>query len=83
MQKIGLIAIWISFGLWGVVAIVSISSLTISQKAISIPILLLISEIAFWLGVVVVGKTVADRYRKQLDPRRLWKAIKKFWCRWF
>jgi spore maturation protein SpmA len=78
MKKIGLIAIWISFGLWGVVGIVSISSLTISQKAVSIPILLLVSEIAFWLGVVLVGKTVADRYREQLNPRRLWVSIKKF-----
>jgi hypothetical protein len=78
MKKFGLIAIWLSFGLWGVVGIVSISSLTISQKAISIPILLLVSEISFWLGVVLVGKTVADRYREQLNPRRLWVNIKKF-----
>jgi hypothetical protein len=78
MKKIGLIAIWLSFGLWGVAGIVSISSLTISQKAISIPVLLLVSEIAFWLGVVLVGKTVADRYRERLNPRRLWLSIKKF-----
>lgn len=76
-QKFGLYAILFSFGLWGAVALVPFLSLGIASATITIAVLLVVSEFLFWLGIMLVGKQLAERYRQQLNPRAWLNKLKK------
>lgn len=76
-QKLGFYAILFSFGLWGVVALVPFLSLGIAATTITIAVLLVVSEFLFWLGILLVGKQLAERYRQHLNPRAWLNKLKK------
>jgi hypothetical protein len=76
-QKFGLYAILFSFGLWGAVALVPFLSLGIASATITIAVLLVVSEFLFWLGIMLVGKQLAERYRQKLNPRAWLNKLKK------
>ncbi|WP_071191670.1 transporter suffix domain-containing protein [Trichormus sp. NMC-1] len=79
MQKLGLILIIVSFSPWLAIAIiVPFLPITVAQKALLVPALLVIAEIIFWLGVLLVGKEVAQRYKRYLSFRYLKILLKKF-----
>ncbi|MBP5976916.1 transporter suffix domain-containing protein [Brasilonema sp. CT11] len=82
MQKLGLVLIIFSFLPWlAIPLIVPFLVLSVSQKALLVPVLLVIAEVLFWLGVLLVGKEVAHRYRRYLSFRYVWKKVKKLWQR--
>jgi hypothetical protein len=68
-QRLGLSAILVSCALWATVAIIPLLALGSTQTTIAIAVSLLVSELLFWLGILLVGKQIAERYRQQLDPR--------------
>jgi hypothetical protein len=76
MKKLGLGLIAGSFGLWGLVAIVPWLPISTAQKTIAAATLVILAEILWWIGVVLVGKEVAQRYRHRLNPIRLWQRWK-------
>jgi len=79
MQRLGLILIVLSFVPWLAIAfILPFLPLSVAQKAISIPVLLVLAEIIFWLGVLLVGKEVAQRYRQYFTLGFLKKQVRKF-----
>ena len=79
MQKLGLVLIVSSFLPWlAIVLIVPLLPLSITQKAIIVPVLLVVAEVLFWLGLLLVGKVAAQRYRRYLSLGYLWKQLKKF-----
>ncbi len=82
MQKLGLVLIVVSFLPWiAIPTLVPLLPLSIAQKALLVPVLLVVAEVFFWVGLVLVGKEAAQRYRRYLNFGYLSKQIKKFWRR--
>lgn len=82
MQKLGLGLIVVSFLPWLAIAVlVPLLPLPLTQKALLVPILAVVAEVLFWLGLLMVGKEAAQRYRHYLRPGYLWKQLQKFWRR--
>jgi hypothetical protein len=80
MQKLGLFLIIISFLPWLAMAILPFISLSVAQKALLVPALLVFAEVIFWLGALLVGKEVVQRYRRYLNFRYL-RILFKRWKR--
>lgn len=79
MQRLGLILIVLSFLPWVAIAfVVPFLPLSAAQKAVSVPVLLVLAEILFWLGVLLVGKEVAQRYRQYFTLGFVKKQVRKF-----
>jgi hypothetical protein len=79
MQKLGFILIVLSFLPWvAIPLVVPFLPLSSAQKAASVPVLLVVAEILFWLGVLLVGKEVAQRYRQYFTFGFLKKGVRKF-----
>jgi hypothetical protein len=68
MQKLGLILIVLSFLPWVAIPLV----------VPFLPLLLVVAEILFWLGVLLVGKEVTQRYRQYFTLSFLKKQVRKF-----
>jgi hypothetical protein len=81
MRKLGLVLIIISFLPWLIIAvIVPFLPISLAQKALLIPALLVLAEVLFWLGALLVGKEVVQKYRRYLNfryPRILLKRWKR------
>ncbi|MTJ52180.1 transporter suffix domain-containing protein [Anabaena sp. UHCC 0253] len=79
MQKLGLVLIIVSFLPWLAIAlIVPFLPISVAQKAILVPALLVFAEVIFWLGALLVGKEVVQKYRRYFNLR-YWKIrLKKF-----
>lgn len=80
MRKLGIGLILVSFLPWVAVAAAPFLALSIAQKAVLIPVLIGIAELMFWIGILMVGKEVAERYRRWLNPRYLWEKIRRLFC---
>jgi hypothetical protein len=81
MQKFGLVLIIISFLPWLIIAvIVPFIPISLPQKAILVPALLILAEVLFWLGALLVGKEVVQKYRRYLNFRYL-RILLKRWKR--
>ena len=79
MQKLGLGLIIVSFVPWLAILFVPSLALTLAQKAALVPSLAIIAEVIFWLGVLIVGKEAAQKYRQYLNIVTLWRQLKKWW----
>ena len=77
MKKLGILLIFISFLPWLVGFAVPFLALSIAQKSVLIPVLFVSAELIFWIGILIVGKEVAERYRRWLNPRYLWERIRR------
>jgi hypothetical protein len=78
MQKLGLFLIVFSFLPWvAILLVVPMLPLAIAQKALLVPILAVVGEVAFWVGLVLVGKEAATKYRRYLNPGAIWRSVKK------
>ncbi|MBW4497813.1 MAG: transporter suffix domain-containing protein [Oscillatoria princeps RMCB-10] len=75
MRNLGLVLIVFSFLPWGVVALLPVLSLPVGQKALLVPVLAVVAEVCFWLGLLLVGKEAAAKYRRYFSPRYLWKRL--------
>jgi len=42
-----------------------------------IPVLLVLAEVLFWLGLLIVGKEAAQRYKQFFNFRALWRSLKR------
>ncbi len=74
-SQIGLSLIIISCLLWAAILAVPILPLSIGSKATTAAILVVISEAAFWVGILLTGKELAHRLRRQLNPYYWWQRI--------
>lgn len=82
MQKLGLGLIVISFLPWlAILLIVPLLPLSITQKALLVPVLAVVAEVLFWLGLILVGKEAAQKYRRYLSLGYLKVQLKTFWRR--
>jgi hypothetical protein len=79
MQKLGLVLIIVSFSPWLAIAIiVPFLPISVAQKALLVPALLVLAEVLFWLGALLVGKEIVQRYRRYLSFRYLKILLRKF-----
>ena len=79
MQKLGLGLIIISFLPWLIIAvIVPFLPISLGQKGLLIPALLILAEVLFWLGALLVGKEVVQKYRRYLNFRYLNILVKRW-----
>lgn len=63
---------------WLVIMVVPFLSLSVSAKATTITVLLILGEVFFWIGAIFVGKEVVTKYRSKLNPKNWFKKdIKK------
>jgi hypothetical protein len=76
LTTIGIILISLSVLIYLMVFAVPFLPLTLVQKGLIVPSLIIAGEIAWWAGVVVLGKQLITRYKKYLDPRS-WFSGKK------
>jgi hypothetical protein len=53
--------------------------LTVAQKAFGAGGLLILAEVMFWLGALLAGPAIVQRYRAKLQPQALWKRIRQLW----
>ncbi|QNP30909.1 MULTISPECIES: transporter suffix domain-containing protein [Cylindrospermopsis] len=81
MQKFGLFLIVASFFPWVAIAtVVPFLALSVGQKGLLVTALLVLGELLFWLGTVLLGKQVVQRYGKYLKRFMRfiwWRKIKK------
>jgi hypothetical protein len=73
--KIGLVLIIGACLLWAAVLVIPFLPVSLDQKAVCLTSLILISEVMFWLGILLAGKELADRYRQQLNPIEWYRKI--------
>ncbi|MEA5577878.1 transporter suffix domain-containing protein [Anabaena sp. UHCC 0451] len=79
MQKLGLVLIIVSFSPWLAIAIIlPFLPISVAQKALLVPALLVLAEVIFWFGVLLVGKEVAQKYKRYLSFRYLNILIKRW-----
>lgn len=69
LYKIGLFLIISSFILWIIPLGIPFLTLSGKMKAISITSSLVIAEIFFWIGAIMVGKEVASKIRGYFNPK--------------
>ncbi len=75
--KLGLVLIIVSCLLWAAVLVVPLLTFTLTNKALIITSLVITSEVIFWLGILLAGKELAHRYRRQLNPLEWWRSINR------
>ncbi|ESU31968.1 hypothetical protein G3A_13765 [Bacillus sp. 17376] len=67
--KIGMFLIISSFIIWVTPLGIPFLPLSSKMKVISITSCLVLAEVAFWLGAIMVGKEVAGKIRKYFNPK--------------
>lgn len=77
MRKVGIGLLIVSFVPWGLAFAIPFMALPLSQKAAIAAALFIVAEVMFWIGVLIVGKEVADRYRQWLNPRFIWSRMRR------
>jgi hypothetical protein len=76
-SKLGVVLVIVSGLLWIAVLAVPLLSLAVTTKAAIVTSLIISSEAAFWLGILLAGKELAQRYRRLLNPYYWWQRITK------
>jgi hypothetical protein len=74
-KRVGFFLIILSCVLYGLIAILPFLPLSTPAKIAAAPALVLLGELTFWPGSVLLGKEVITRYKAYLDPRK-WCAKK-------
>jgi VIT1/CCC1 family predicted Fe2+/Mn2+ transporter len=76
VYKIGMILIIASFIVWVMPLGIPFLPITGKMKAISITSALVLAEVLFWVGALMVGKEAARKIRKAFNPKN-WKKRRK------
>jgi hypothetical protein len=76
-RKCGWLLMIVSGLVWVAILIVPILPFSIAQKALLIPILIVISEAIFWLGILLLGQEFAHRYRQKFNLNRWWQKLRR------
>ena len=81
MKQLGFVLLILACLVWLTVVAVPLLPVTLAHKAAIVPGLLILGEIFFSIGALLVGKEVAQRYRHWLNPRHLWTRCKQVFRR--
>ena len=77
MKQFGFVLLVLACLIWLAIAALPLLPVTLGQKAALVPTLLILGEIFFSIGALLVGKEVAQKYRHWLNPRYLWTKCKQ------
>jgi 4-amino-4-deoxy-L-arabinose transferase-like glycosyltransferase len=67
-KKLGYILLILSFLFYGLILIVPFLSITLTVKSVITTVLIIIGEICFWVGGIILGKELINKYRKWFNP---------------
>ena len=73
--KLGLVLIVTAGLAWVAILVVPFLACDVTPKALIVTSLVIVSEVIFWLGIVLAGKELAHRYRRQLNPIEWWRKV--------
>jgi len=71
-RRIGVFLVAMSFVFYGLIPVLPFLQLAPSVKIAAAPILVLLGELVFWPGGLLLGKEAVTRYKSYLNP-----------CNWF
>lgn len=77
MKQFGFVLIVLSCLVWLAIVAIPLMPFTLAQKTAIVPGLLILGEVLFWAGALLVGKEVAQRYRHWLNPRHVWTRCRQ------
>ena len=69
MKRIAIILVFLSFVLYGLLLIVPFMPLAGSTKIWLSTFIVVVGEVSFWVGGIILGKEVVSKYRKHLNPK--------------
>jgi short-subunit dehydrogenase len=72
LNELAAVLIILSFLLYGLGFLIPFLPLSLSRKAVMIPVSIALGEAVWWIGMAILGKQVITKYRKCLNP-----------CGWF
>ncbi|MFJ7829299.1 transporter suffix domain-containing protein [Peribacillus sp. NPDC097284] len=67
--KIGMVLLMLSLLTWLIPVVAPFTPFSTNTKAMIIGGAIIIAEIMFWVGAILVGKEVAARYKSYLHPK--------------
>jgi len=73
LKKIGILLIILSFVFYGLILLIPTLSVELKTKAIITTALVVVGEIAFWTGGIILGKEIVNKYRSYLNPKNWFK----------
>ncbi|MCL5289528.1 MAG: transporter suffix domain-containing protein [Firmicutes bacterium] len=68
LKKVGISLVILSCVFYGALLLVPFTPLSNEYKSIYILILVILGEASFWLGGFILGREIAMKYRKYLNP---------------
>ncbi len=84
-RKLGIAAIVASGLMWVTILVIPFlpsatsnsPATTIAQKTLMTTSLAVVSEVLFWVGILLVGKEIARSYRQKLNPFYWWQKFRR------
>lgn len=74
--RFGMVLLILAVVCWIIALIVPFTPFTIGIKTVVVTISIIIGEILFWVGAVLVGKEVVTKYKHYLNPKNWWRKNK-------
>lgn len=68
LRNVAVVLIILSFIFYGLIFVVPFLPIALSQKAAAVPVLIILGEGSWWVGIAIVGKEVVMKYKKYLQP---------------
>ena len=68
IKKMGIILIIASFILYGSILLIPFTPFTSGTKVVLGTALAVAGEVSFWVGGIILGKEVVQKYKKYLNP---------------
>lgn len=69
LRWIGIVLLILSFAFYASLLLLPFLTLAGTTKAAAVTVLIVLAEVAFWIGGIILGKEFVTRYRRFLDPR--------------
>jgi hypothetical protein len=73
LKKVGILLFVLSFVFYGLILLIPLLSVTLKTKTILATTLVVIGEVSFWSGGLILGKEVVKKYRSLLYPKNWFK----------
>jgi hypothetical protein len=73
LKKIGILLIVLSFVFYGLILLIPLLSVTLKTKTILTTSLVVVGEISFWSGGLILGKEMVNKYRSLFNPKNWFK----------
>ncbi|MER2170176.1 MAG: transporter suffix domain-containing protein [Psychrobacillus psychrodurans] len=69
LYKLGIGLLILSLSMWLIPIITPFTPLPTKVKAVTITVSIIIAEVMFWIGALLVGKEVAAKFKSYLKPK--------------